>query len=93
MKKVEITIPILNEEKTGGINREDLRLHLEELNIESRPLWKPMHMQPVFKNAPFYGEGVAKGLFNNSLCLPSGSNLNQEEKDRIKAGILSCFNT
>ena len=86
-----LSVITIDENKTGGINREDLRLHLENLNIESRPLWKPMHMQPVFEDAAFYGDGVAESLFDNSLCLPSGSNLTQEEKDRIKAGILSCF--
>ncbi|MBZ9631467.1 aminotransferase class I/II-fold pyridoxal phosphate-dependent enzyme [Salegentibacter sp. LM13S] len=87
-----LSVVTLDEEKTGGINRENLRLHLEKLNIESRPLWKPMHMQPVFENAPFYGTGVAEQLFENGLCLPSGSNLTKEEQTRIKTGILSCFN-
>ncbi|MBZ9729055.1 aminotransferase class I/II-fold pyridoxal phosphate-dependent enzyme [Salegentibacter sp. JZCK2] len=86
-----LSVISLDEKKTGGINREALRLHLEKLNIESRPLWKPMHMQPVFKDAPFYGDGVAERLFENGLCLPSGSNLSPEEKNRIKTGILSCF--
>lgn len=86
-----LSVISIDEAKTGGISRENLRLHLEELNIESRPLWKPMHMQPVFKEAPFYGAGVAERLFQDNLCLPSGSNLNKEGKDRIKAGILSCF--
>lgn len=86
-----LSVVSLDKNRTGGISREKLRLHLEKLNIESRPLWKPMHMQPVFKNAPFYGEGVAGQLFENGLCLPSGSNLTQEEKARIKTGVLSCF--
>ncbi|SKB36606.1 dTDP-4-amino-4,6-dideoxygalactose transaminase [Salegentibacter holothuriorum] len=86
-----LSVVTLNKKKTAGIGREDLRLHLEALNIESRPLWKPMHLQPVFENAPFYGDLVAENLFENGLCLPSGSNLGPEEKDRIKAGILSCF--
>jgi dTDP-4-amino-4,6-dideoxygalactose transaminase len=86
-----LSIISLDEEKTGGINREALHLHLEKLNIESRPLWKPMHMQPVFKDAPFYGNGIAERLFENGLCLPSGSNLTEDEKARIKTGILSCF--
>jgi dTDP-4-amino-4,6-dideoxygalactose transaminase len=86
-----LSVVSLDEERTGGINRENLLLHLEKVNIESRPLWKPMHMQPVFKNTPFYGTGVAEKLFEDGLCLPSGSNLTQEEKARIKAGILSCF--
>ena len=64
-----------------------LRVHLEKENIESRPLWKPMHMQPVFKDAPFYGNGVAESAFKNGLCLPSGSNLGEEEKNRINTAI------
>ncbi len=64
-----------------------LRTYLEEQNIESRPLWKPMHLQPVFKDAPFYGNGVAEVAFENGLCLPSGSNLGDEEKIRISDAI------
>ena len=66
---------------------EELRLHLENWNIESRPLWKPMHMQPVFKDALFYGKGIAEEAFLTGLCLPSGSNLTTEEKKRIKEAI------
>lgn len=66
-----------------GFSREDLRLHLEKENIESRPLWKPMHLQPVFKDSLYYGEEVATNLFTNGLCLPSGSNLSDLEKERI----------
>ncbi|PKD16768.1 pyridoxal phosphate-dependent aminotransferase [Salegentibacter salinarum] len=87
-----LSVITVDEKKTGGVNREELRLYLEKLNIESRPLWKPMHMQPVFENAAFYGTGVAEQLFENGLCLPSGSNLTEKERTRIKAGILSCFN-
>ena len=72
---------------SGEIKPEDLRLFLEEKSIESRPLWKPMHMQPVFKDAPFYGDSVASNAFETGLCLPSGSNLTQEEKERIKNAI------
>ncbi|MBI6117329.1 DegT/DnrJ/EryC1/StrS family aminotransferase [Salegentibacter maritimus] len=86
-----LSVVSIDKEKTGGIGREDLRLHLETLNIESRPLWKPMHLQPVFRNAAFYGDGIAENLFENGLCLPSGSNLSQEQKERIKNGILSCL--
>lgn len=70
---------------------DNLRLHLEDSNIESRPLWKPMHLQPVFKSAPYYGGDVAAKLFENGLCLPSGSNLTIEEKDRIKSSIERFF--
>ncbi len=65
------------------IDREVIRLALEKENIESRPLWKPMHMQPVFAGAAFYGDGTAEGLFDIGLCLPSGSNLNEEDLKRV----------
>lgn len=54
-----------------------------EANIETRPLWKPMHLQPVFKNAPYYGGKISETLFNSGLCLPSGSNLTNVDRDRI----------
>lgn len=62
---------------------EDVRLALEAENIESRPLWKPMHLQPVFKDAPYYGSGASDDLFRRGLCLPSGSNLSQEDLERV----------
>lgn len=74
----------INPEKCNGKTREDLRLALEAANIESRPLWKPMHLQPVFKNSPYYGGEVSEKLFQNGLCLPSGSNLKDEDRLRIK---------
>lgn len=74
-----------------GKTREDLRLAFLEDNIESRPLWKPMHLQPVFEDTPYYGKSVAETLFNNGLCLPSGSNLTEEEKDRVKRIIAEFF--
>ncbi|WP_299128713.1 aminotransferase class I/II-fold pyridoxal phosphate-dependent enzyme [uncultured Winogradskyella sp.] len=63
--------------------REGLRLALEKENIESRPLWKPMHQQPIFKDSPSYINGVSDDLFERGLCLPSGSNLTNEELDRV----------
>ena len=82
---------IINSEKNNGKSREDLRLLLENENIESRPLWKPMHLQPVFKNAPYYGGSVSEELFNNGLCLPSGSNLNSDDVARIKSVLFDKF--
>lgn len=67
----------------AGFTSEELRLALEKDNIESRPLWKPMHLQPVFKNYPFYGSEVSENLFKKGLCLPSGSNLTTKQKQRI----------
>lgn len=78
-----LTTIIVNPEETGGINREDIRLALDEENIEARPLWKPMHLQPVFKGTPYYGNGVSDWLFKNGLCLPSGSNLKKEDLYRV----------
>lgn len=71
--------------------REGLRLALEKENIESRPLWKPMHQQPVFKRAPRYLNGVSDELFEKGLCLPSGSNLTNLELNRVVNTIKSYF--
>lgn len=79
-----LTAIVVDPTKTGNRNREDLRIALEKENIESRPLWKPMHLQPIFSDCPYYGEEIAELLFNNGLCLPSGSNLLEEDKKRIK---------
>lgn len=68
----------------------DLMSAFAEKNIETRPLWKPMHLQPVFKDCPYYGENVAEELFNQGLCLPSGSNLTNDDKKRIK-DVISNF--
>ena len=70
---------VLVNSKIAGKNREDIRLHLDQLNIESRPLWKPMHLQPVFEKYPFYGDSFCEKLFEDGLCLPSGSNLSEED--------------
>lgn len=78
--------------KITGKTREDLRLAFLDENIESRPLWKPMHLQPVFADAPYYGGNVAEELFENGLCLPSGSNLTDEERARIAAKVKEVFN-
>jgi len=72
-------------------NREGLRAAFLEDNIESRPLWKPMHLQPVFEGAPYYGGTVSENLFENGLCLPSGSNLSDEERERILKAINTYF--
>ncbi len=69
---------------SGGITREDIRLAFEKENIETRPLWKPMHLQPVFADCLNFTDGTSEKLFENGLCLPSGSNLNAEEKERIE---------
>lgn len=76
-------LTVIRSEAQSGIDLSKLREYMTEQNIECRPLWKPMHMQPVFKDYPFYGSGVAEAAFQDSLCVPSGSNLTEEEKVRI----------
>ncbi|RKS50570.1 dTDP-4-amino-4,6-dideoxygalactose transaminase [Gillisia mitskevichiae] len=85
-----LTIISVDENITGK-NREEFRLYMEALNIECRPLWKPMHLQPVFKNMPFYGNGLAEELFESGLCLPSGSNLANQDRERLRTGINEFF--
>ncbi len=82
-----LTTVLVDPRQTGGINREALRLALAAENIESRPLWKPMHLQPVFNGAPYYGNGVSDRLFDEGLCLPSGSNMTEEAQQRVIAKI------
>ena len=75
----------------AGIDREKIRLALVDKNIDSRPLWKPMHMQQVFKLASKYENGTSEKLFQNGLCLPSGTALTKEDIDRVCNVIKSCF--
>ncbi|WP_322971385.1 DegT/DnrJ/EryC1/StrS family aminotransferase [Faecalibacter sp. LW9] len=82
---------ILIDPVLAGVTREDLRLAFLADDIESRPLWKPMHMQPVFADSPYYGGNVAEQLFENGLCLPSGSNLSDEDRERIEAKVKAVF--
>ncbi len=77
---------LIDSDKTS-IKADQIRLDLLKDNIETRPLWKPMHLQPVFKDAMFYGDGTSERLFNNGLCMPSGSNLKLDEKARIKKSL------
>lgn len=86
-----LTTILIDFRKTGGITREDLRLALEADNIEARPLWKPMHLQPVFAGCPVFVNGVSEKLFEQGLCLPSGSNLTEEDQNRISAVIKRVF--
>ncbi|WP_053992530.1 DegT/DnrJ/EryC1/StrS aminotransferase family protein [Mangrovimonas sp. TPBH4] len=82
-----LTCFLLDSEKT----REGLRIYLEKLNIESRPLWKPMHLQPIYKNSPAYTNGVSSDLFKRGLCIPSGSNLTEDEINRVILAIKMYF--
>jgi dTDP-4-amino-4,6-dideoxygalactose transaminase len=82
---------LIDTELSNGIDREDLRLAFDSENIESRPLWKPLHMQPIFEIYPYYGTTVAEELFKKGLCLPSGSNLTHLDRLRIKSVIFNLF--
>lgn len=83
-----LTSVLINPE--SGRTREELRLAMEAQNIESRPLWKPMHLQPVFAHCPYYGGKVSESLFERGLCLPSGSNLTDDDRARIE-GVFRTF--
>ena len=86
-----LTAILIDPELSGGISREDVRLALDAENIESRPLWKPMHMQPVYEGTKFFGSGVCEKLFEQGLCLPSGSNLTEAEFERIFSALSKIF--
>jgi len=86
-----LTAILIDPKKTGGITREEVRLALDSVNIESRPLWKPMHMQSVYEGSQFFGSGVCEQLFEQGLCLPSGSNLTKEEFERIFEALSKIF--
>jgi pyridoxal phosphate-dependent aminotransferase EpsN len=73
------------EPSTAGCTREDVRLALEREGIEARPLWKPMHLQPVFDQAPCYNANVSARLFDMGLCLPSGTGMSAAERDEVIA--------
>lgn len=79
------------DEKIVGFSRENLRLYFKKENIETRPLWKPLHLQPVFKGLPYYGKNIAEDIFRDGLCLPSGSNLSEDDKKRIREVVEICF--
>lgn len=78
-----LTAITINPDENKGITRETLRLAFEAENIETRPLWKPMHLQPVFEGCPYFGDGTSERLFENGLCLPSGSTLTEGDFKRI----------
>ena len=76
---------------SGGLTSENIRKRLLEENIESRPVWKPMHLQPVFKDAPYFGSDVSESIFKKGLCLPSGSSLSAIETEQITVLISTAF--
>lgn len=87
-----LTTIIIDKLKFSNIDREKVRIELLKENIESRPLWKPMHMQPIYKNCSFYGADTCEKIFNNGLCLPSGSSLDEYDKERIRKILSNIFN-
>lgn len=78
-----LTTIIVNPDETDGVTREDIRKALAEDNIDARPLWKPMHLQPVFENEPFYSNGLSEYLFEKGLCLPSDTKLTKNIQREI----------
>ena len=87
-----LTSIIIDPEKAKCITREDLRLACEKINIETRPLWKPLHLQPVFDDCPFYGDGTSEKLFDDGICLPSGSILTDNQIKKVTSFIISTIN-
>ena len=83
---------VLIDDEKAGLTSTQLREALEKENIETRPLWKPMHLQPIFKNYAYYGSTIAEGLFNTGLCLPSGSNLTDKDLHRVAKAIKEIVN-
>jgi dTDP-4-amino-4,6-dideoxygalactose transaminase len=87
-----LTTILIKKDSDKKISRKALQLAFEKANIESRPLWKPMHLQPLFLNYPYYGEKIAENLFEKGLCLPSGSNFTAQDKNRIEKVVKTFFN-
>ena len=73
-----------------GVDREMVRMHLESQDIEARPAWKPMHMQPLYADAPVVGGSVSSRIFEQGLCLPSGSGMSDTDVSRVTAGVLAA---
>ena len=82
---------VLVEPSKSGVDYEAIRQHLDACDIESRPLWKPMHTQPVFKDAPAYVNGVSEELFSKGLCLPSGPWVTDTDVERVAHEIIVCY--
>jgi dTDP-4-amino-4,6-dideoxygalactose transaminase len=82
-----LTCMLIDPSKANGVTNEDIRLHLDKNNIESRPLWKPMHLQPIFAGASYFGGNVSDRFFEQGLCLPSGSNLSPDDLTRVVTSV------
>jgi dTDP-4-amino-4,6-dideoxygalactose transaminase len=79
--------------KKAGVDPEKVRLELEKENIESRPLWKPMHLQPIFEDAQSFVNGTSENLFNYGLCLPSGSSMSQDDLCQVVETLVKILQT
>ncbi|MDI9638241.1 DegT/DnrJ/EryC1/StrS family aminotransferase [Geitlerinema splendidum] len=84
-------LTVITIDPESGLSPEALRVKLEEYNIESRPLWKPMHKQPVFSHNTMYGGEVSEKLFETGLCLPSGTALSRVQQDKVIEIIVKCL--
>jgi dTDP-4-amino-4,6-dideoxygalactose transaminase len=82
---------VLIDSDEAGTDSEQVRLHLESMDVEARPVWKPMHLQPVFREFKVYGGDVSESLFARGLCLPSGSSLSEEGRQRVIDGFREAF--
>tara|TARA_R110000868_G_scaffold118059_1_gene313267 strand:- start:2326 stop:3465 length:1140 start_codon:yes stop_codon:yes gene_type:complete len=82
---------LVDSTQTNGITNEKIRLSLVAANIETRPVMKPMHLQPIYSTYPYYGGTIAETIFNKGLCLPSGSSLSDEDRVRIKSVLINLF--
>jgi|GEM_PF-296909 len=88
---VLITVILLQPDRSRGIAKTANVLDQEKEGIETRPLWKPLHLQPVFANVPRYERGVSEALFNEGLCLPSGPYVTDNDIKRIVTGVKACI--
>lgn len=85
-----LTVFTIDPEETG-VTREDIRLMLHKHQIESRPLWKPMHLQPLYAGTPYHGSGFDEFLFTDGLCLPSGSDMTDRQQQEVIERIVSLL--
>ncbi|MFM2077137.1 MAG: hypothetical protein RJA49_1027, partial [Actinomycetota bacterium] len=86
-----LTCVTIDPQQASGVNRLEVEQRLAAVDIETRPLWKPMHLQPVFAGSPHYGNGVSDRLFDIGLCLPSGSSLSGDDQSRVIAAVRACW--
>ena len=86
-----LTTMLVNPENSGGVTREETRLKLDSEKIEARPFWNPLHLQPVFRSFPWYGDGVCETLYEQGLCLPSGSGMPEPDRNRVISSIQEAF--